>query len=64
MPSVFIDVDLYHLRSLVSVAKIVEMLNIEPQYTDKTSFLHLGFRPFFFAALVIVVSYVFIKATF
>ncbi len=27
------------------------MLNIEPKYTGKTSFLHLGFRPFFFAAL-------------
>ncbi len=27
------------------------MLNIEPQYTGKTAFLHLGFRPFFFAAL-------------
>lgn len=27
------------------------MLNIEPKYTGKTAFLHLGFRPFFFAAL-------------
>ena len=27
------------------------MLNIEPRYTGKTAFLHLGFRPFFFAAL-------------
>ena len=27
------------------------MLNIEPQYTGKTAFLHLGFRPFFFASL-------------
>lgn len=27
------------------------MLNIEPRYTGKTAFLHLGFRPFFFASL-------------
>lgn len=27
------------------------MLNIETKYTGKTSFLHLGFRPFFFAAI-------------
>lgn len=27
------------------------MLNIESKYTGKTAFLHLGFRPFFFAAL-------------
>lgn len=27
------------------------MLNIEPRHTGKTAFLHLGFRPFFFAAL-------------
>ena len=27
------------------------MLNIEPKHTGKTAFLHLGFRPFFFAAL-------------
>jgi uncharacterized protein involved in response to NO len=27
------------------------MLNIETKYTGKTAFLHLGFRPFFFAAL-------------
>lgn len=27
------------------------MLNIEPKYTGKTAFLHLGFRPFFFASL-------------
>ncbi len=27
------------------------MLNIEKTHTGKTSFLHLGFRPFFFAAL-------------
>jgi len=27
------------------------MLNIEQKYTDKTAFLHLGFRPFFFASL-------------
>lgn len=27
------------------------MLNIETQYTGKTAFLHLGFRPFFFASL-------------
>lgn len=27
------------------------MINIEPQYTGKTAFLHLGFRPFFFAAI-------------
>ncbi|MEE9326833.1 MAG: hypothetical protein V3U71_06005 [Cocleimonas sp.] len=27
------------------------MLNIEPQYTGKAAFLHLGFRPFFFAPL-------------
>ncbi len=27
------------------------MLNIEPRYTGKTAFLHLGFRPFFFASI-------------
>ncbi len=27
------------------------MLNIEKKYAGKTSFLHLGFRPFFFAAI-------------
>lgn len=27
------------------------MLNIEPKFTGKTAFLHLGFRPFFFASL-------------
>jgi len=30
---------------------MLAMLNIEPKYTGKTAFLHLGFRPFFFAAL-------------
>lgn len=27
------------------------MLNIEPKFTGKTAFLHLGFRPFFFSAI-------------
>ncbi len=36
------------------------MLNIEPQYTGKTAFLHLGFRPFFFGAIAFGVVSVFL----
>ena len=31
------------------------MLNIEPQFTGKIAFLHLGFRPFFFSAIAFAV---------
>ncbi len=36
------------------------MLNIETKYTGKTAFLHLAFRPFFFAALSYAVVSIFL----